>query len=517
MNGKRLAGFLRRPTANEVRRYAAEELLELSDAECEDLTELLDGALGAIDTLDELPLPPDFLKPRDARRDAGYRPGEDEDPCNAFIRRCSVATGSTGPLSGCRVGVKDNIRVAGVPMTNASRLVGSFVPTVDAVVVERLLDAGAEIVGKLNMDDFSLAGTGETSIFGPTRNPVDPRRSPGGSSAGSGAAVAGGAVDVALATDQAGSGRIPAAWCGVASIKSTHGLVPTFGMSYLDHTLDFVCPIARSVRDVARTLQAIAGPDQRDPQWHGHPVEVGDYLSALEDGVAGLRVGIVREAFATPRSEADVDAAVEEAVLRLEADGAQVERCSVPLWPHALAIWNGFVSHSVLAMLESDLEGTGRGGACDVDWQLAFGRARRTVGAFDPSPQLKVLMLLGKHLRRAYCSTYFGKATNLRLVMTQQIDRLFEDVDVLVCPTAPMKAFELLEEPIETRTFATRSASMLSNTSPTNVTGHPSATVNCGSGAGGLPIGLQVIGGRFDEATVLRVARAVEREAGGDA
>ena len=220
----------------------------------------------------------------------------EEDPYNAFIRRCRVVGRPTGRLAGRTVGLKDNIRLAGVPMTNGSRLLEHYVPDVDAVVVERLLDAGAVIVGKLNMDDMGFAGTSETSAFGVVRNPRNPAFSAGGSSGGSGAAVAAGAVDLALAVDQGGSGRIPASWCGVVALKPTHGLVPSFGITYLDHTIDFVCPLARTVAEVAEALEVIAGDDPRDPQWVRGPIRTEPYTQSLDAPIAGVRLGLVREA-----------------------------------------------------------------------------------------------------------------------------------------------------------------------------------------------------------------------------
>lgn len=512
--GDRLAGFVKRPSSKEIRELAAMEYMEIDLEEAETLAAIIDQSLDLIDALDEIPLPPDFMRVHHRQgRDQGYRPDAEEDPYNVFIRKCRVEGSEGGLLSGRTVGLKDNIRVAGIPMTNASRMVGSYVPTVDAIVVERLLENGATIVGKLNMDDMSFAGTGETSVFGPVRNPANPSYSAGGSSAGSGAAVAAGEVDLAIGVDEGGSGRIPAAWCGVASLKPTHGLVPTFGLTYMDHTLDFVCPMAKSVDDVALTLQAIAGPDPRDPQWTQSPIQAEDYLSGIDDGVDGLRIGLVRESVGLDVSDPDVDEATKGMIRKLEQVGAEVSEVSIPLWPNAWAIWNGFTSHSISAMIESDLEGYWRRGVCDPDWQLAFGMARRS-GAFDPSPQLKVLMILGKYLRRRYCSTYFSKATNLRYIMTSQVEDLFQTVDLLVTPTCPMKAFPLATEPISLDNFASRSASMTQNTSPTNVTGHPSANVPIGKGENGLPIGLQIIGPLFGEARVLQAAKAVENIAG---
>lgn len=508
MERLRLSGYVRRPTVDQIRALAAMEYMNLTDQEARDLEYLIDNTLKLIDRLDDLPAPPLEIKYKE--RDKGRRPTPEEDPYNVFIRKCLVKGASSGKLSGKKVGLKDNIRLAGIPMTNASHLINGYVPDIDATVAERLLDAGATIVGKLNMDDFAFAGTGETSAYGCPRNPKNPEYSAGGSSGGSGAAVAAGEVDIALGVDEGGSGRIPASWCGVSSIKATHGLVPTFGLTYMDHTLDFICPIARTVEDVALTLEVIAGDDPKDPQWVRGPLVTEQYTKALRKDVSGLRLGIIKESMDWDFSEKDVNRSVIEAVKKLESLGATSEEVSFPLWKDAWAIWTGFVAHSASAMVESDLEGYWRGGFCDVNWQEAFGKARRA-GSDGFPPLQKVLMVLGKYLRREYCSTYFSKAQNLRFGMTRELDRLLDRVDVLVTPTTATKAFKLLTEPLGLREMAPRSPSMAQNTSPTNVTGHPSVTVPCGTGANNLPIGLQLIGKRFSESLLLRVAYTYEQ------
>ena len=212
---------------------------------------------------------------------------------NVFVRLCRVEGAPDGTLAGRRIGIKDNLAVAGIPVTNASRTL-SYTPTVDAVVVERILDAGGTIVGKLNLDDFSASGYGDTSVFGATRNPHAPAHAAGGSSSGAGAAVASGLVDLAVGVDQGGSVRTPAAACGVVGLKATTGLVPSFGLSYIDHCFDCVGPIGRTVADVATLLGVIAGADWRDPQWV-RDLTLDDYAAGLEDGVDGLRVAVLDE------------------------------------------------------------------------------------------------------------------------------------------------------------------------------------------------------------------------------
>lgn len=503
----RLMGKIRRPDRERIRELAALEHMNLSESEAADLEILLDRSLDMFDTLDTLPQPDLPLKY--PKRERGYRPSPEEDPFNAFIRKCRIEGAPRGPLRGKRIGLKDNIRLAGVPMTNGSHLIADYVPSTDAVVVERLLDAGGVIVGKLNMDDFAFAGTSETSAFGCIRNPANPEFSAGGSSGGCGAAVANGDVDIALAVDQGGSARIPAAWCGVVALKPTHGLVPSHGITYLDHTVDFVSPTARSVAEVALALEVLAGDDPRDPQWVRGPIPVEPYTRALDGGLRGLRVGVLAEGVPAA-TEPDVAESFRDSVDTLRRLGAEVREISFPLWRHGQAIWNGFAAHAISVMIESNQEGYGRLGLCDVGWQQAFGDARRARSDLFP-PYVKMLMVLGAYLRRDLGSVYFGKATNLRWAMRRDFDRLFDELDVVVTPTIPKKAFRLLQERPGMERMAERAAGMCQNTYPTNVTGNPSLSLPCGRGEHGLPIGLQIIGRHFTDATVLRAAYAFEQ------
>jgi amidase len=477
-------------------------------AELAELEGLVDSMLGLFDRLDDLS-PPE-IPVRYPLRDKGRRPTPTEDPCNAFIRFCRVEGAASGPLAGRTVGLKDNIRLAGVPMTNGSRLLQHYVPDVDATVAERLLDAGAVITGKLNMDDFGFAGTSETSAFGVVRNPLAPEFSAGGSSGGSGAAVAAGMVDLAIAVDQGGSARIPASWCGVATIKPTHGLVPSFGITYLDHTIDFVCPVARSVAEVAVALEAIAGEDPRDAQWARGGLAAERYTEALGADLKGLRFGLVSEAMAMPVLEADVAVAVRRAMALAESRGASCRPVSLSFWNDARAIWNGFAAHAITAMIESEQEGYGRRGLCDIGWQEAFANARRA-GSDDFPPILKLLMATGKHLRREGRSLYFAKATNLRHAAREELERVFSEFDVLVTPTTPMKAFRLLEHRPSLAEMGGRAGEMCQNTYPLNVTGHPAFSLPIGHGEHGLPIGLQLIGPWLGERRLIGVAHALEQ------
>lgn len=500
-------GRIRRPTTEEIQALAAQEYMHVTPEEAETFRVLMDGLLAALDRLDELPPPRLPLTWRE--RDPGYRPSPEEDPYNIYIRKCLVKGASSGPLAGKRVGLKDNVCVAGIPMTHGSRVLAGYVPEIDATVVTRLLDAGAVIVGKLNQDDFAMGGTGETSAFGAVRNPRNPEHSAGGSSTGSGAALAAGEVDLAIGADQRGSGRIPAAWCGVVSIKATHGLVPSFGVIGMDHTVDHVCPMARTVAETALGLEVIAGHDPKDPQWVRGEIRTDRYTQAVGRGVKGIRIGLLREAFEWSASDPEVNEAVREAAQGLGKKGAVVKEVSLPLLKDAEAIWNGILIHSMSALFESDLEGYWRGGYCNVGLQAGFGAARRT-RADEFSPFTKVRLILGKYLRRQYMSTYFGKAQNLRMVLRDETDRLLGEVDALAMPTTPQKPFKLLDK-VDPIALVTRAPSMTVNTSFTDITGHPSLSVPCGP-AGGLPVGLQLVGRHWEESLLFAIAAAVEAD-----
>lgn len=264
----------KKPGKEKIRRLATSEHFHLKRDELEGVRKFFDALSGMIKRVEELY--ESQSKPGNGKgRDPGYQPTKKQDPYNSFTRMFLIRGRGNGLLKGKKIGVKDNINISGIPTTNASSLSMDFVPNEDATIITRLLEAGADIVGKLNMDNLSFSGTSETSIFGPVKNTLNPKYSPGGSSSGAGAAVASNSVDIAIGVDQGGSARVPACCTGVVSIKPTHGLVPTYGLTYLDHTLDHICPVARSVEDVAATLEVIAGYDKRDPNGRAGHLRVG--------------------------------------------------------------------------------------------------------------------------------------------------------------------------------------------------------------------------------------------------
>jgi amidase len=503
-----LPPVLRPPTREELLDIADQYYFDLSEEEIEDYLELIEDKMGFCERIDELS--ERTVSRLSAERDPGYRASGDEDPKNAIVTYCSVETGDDGPLAGYEVGVKDNIAVADVEMTCASKVLAGYRPKYDAEAVERLLEAGATIVAKTNMDEMAVSGSGEMSAFGPVRNPTSDDHLAGGSSGGSAVAVATGQVDVALGTDQAGSLRTPASWSGCVGFKPTHGLVSFRGAFPIGHSFDHLGPMATNVADAARVLQVIAGRDRRDPR-QGH-VDVGDYTGALGEDVAGLNVGVVREAFEFDGGEEAVNAAVRDAVDHLESLGAEAEEVSIPWHVDGFFVWLAVENEEGAAVW--DAEGTGYwvGGHIDADLAEAFAKARRSQ-ADEFAPTVKLKSLLGAFLKQKYYGRYHAKAQNLREDLTAAYDEHLEQFDVLAMPTTPMTAFELERD--LTRQEAVNRAQgkkgRTRNTMPFDMTGHPALSVPCGTDQDGLPIGLMLVGSHFDEETVVAVADAFER------
>ena len=507
----RIRGFVRRPTPEQLAELGAAEFLNLTPAEARQYAAILDQTLAGVDRVDELPAPVLPLEFTD--RDPGGPPSDADDPYHAFIRRCHVRGAADGPLARLTVGVKDNLAVAGVPVTNSSRTL-SYTPTSDAVVVNRLLAAGADVVGKTNLDDFSTSGTGESSWYGPARNAVDPTRSAGGSSGGSGSAVRSGAVDLGIGVDEGGSARIPASFNGVVSIKPTQGLVPSHGMTYMDHTIDAVCPMARTVELTARMLDVISGHSDRDPQWvRGAPVPTRA-VAGLDEGVAGLRIGVVTESTDPDLCEPGVLTGFETACGALRGAGATLAPVSVPLWSDAWAIETTLLLHMAWLTAQSDGSGYSHLGEVDVERTHAFGMVRRLEADSFP-PFFKVWLLGGRYLHDRYFSTYFAKAANLRRALTAQLDATFERFDLLVTPTTPQVAPVLLDRPAEDAELLSRGTTMVANCCPLNLSGHPGLALPSGvDEATGMPTSIQVVAPRWDDALTFRAGAVVEAAVG---
>jgi len=501
---ERNMGFLRPPTPDDLVRAAHREHLDLSLEECQELAPFAADFVRAFDDVEDLP---DLQVPVRYPRTPGSRPSPEQDPVNAFVRVLEIQGAPDGPLAGRRIGVKDNIAVAGVPVTNASRTL-SYTPVQDAVVVERILDAGGFIAGKLNMDDFSASGFGDTSVFGPARNPIDPARSAGGSSSGSSASVAAGLIDMALGVDTGGSVRMPAAACGLVGMKPTQGLVPTFGLTHMDHTLDVIGPITRTVADAALLLSVIAGPDWRDPQWV-RDVEVGDYVAGLGDGVAGLRVGLVEETLDPELCQPAVVRGAEDVAERLAAAGAEVERVSIPLWPSAFAIWLGALVAVWAPMLRTYSAGFSHFGLLEVEEVHAASMVRHDEGHLMPST-IKLVLLVNAYLEERYNGVPLARAHNQRLVLRRAVDEALAAHDLLLAPTVPRVPPPLPTGRMTAVEAMSRIVSENKITCATNVTGHPALAVPSGREEDGMPTSVQVIGPRWADRRVVAAGAAIE-------
>ena len=427
---------------------------------------------------------------------------------NCFITEETIEGDADGPLAGTTVAVKDNISTAGVRTTCGSEMLADYVPPYSATVVDRLTEAGATVVGKTNMDEFGMGTTTETSAFGPTRNPADPERVPGGSSGGSAAAVAAGEADVALGSDTGGSVRCPAAFCGVVGIKPTYGLVSRYGLVAYANSLEQIGPIAGTVEEAAAVLDVIAGADPND----GTTRELSDvedvdpaagYAAAADGDVDGLTVGVPTELF--DGADERVVETVEDALDDLAARGAETTEISLPSVEHAVQ------AYYVIAMSEASsnlarFDGVRYGHRADADgnWNETFAETREEgFGA-----EVKRRILLGTYaLSAGYHDKYYAKAQDARAWVRQDFEDAFADVDVIASPTMPVLPFELgesLDDPL-------RMYLADANTTPVNLANLPAISVPAGE-ADGLPVGLQLVGPKFDEATVIRAASAVEAE-----
>lgn len=497
---------IRKPTREELRELGEELYLTLTDEEVEFFREMAAERIESYETIRSYAPEPRVDTPAVRERSTGWRPSPDENPLNGWVSRCEVRGEADGPLSGRSVALKDNVSVAGVEMTCGSHVVEGYVPNVDATLVTRLLDAGADIAGKTNMDDMGMGTTGH-SAFGPIRNPRDDAHLAGGSSGGSAVVVATGEVDVAIGTDQGGSVRIPAAFCGVVGHKPTYDLVPYTGCVGLEHLIDHPGPMARDVETVARTLSVVAGSDRKDVR---RPTDVPTerYEDALDGDVSGLSVAVLKEGFEREEADPRVVEEVRGAIGTLEGLGATVEEVSVPIHADAGAIHSICQSEAIAAAMRS--EGVGRGwqGWYNTSWIESFGKFRQAQSD-DFSASVKLSLLMGTYAGRKYHSRYYAAGMNLYLELIEEYDALLEEHDLLAMPTVVETAPEY--DPERSQFDRARELGTADNASPFNRTGHPATSVPAG-GVDGLPVGLQLVASRFDDATALNAAYALEEE-----
>ena len=409
-----------------------------------------------------------------------------------------------GPLAGVPIVLKDNLCTRGVPTTCSSRILEGWRPPYTATVVDRVVAAGAIPIAKTNLDEFAMGSSTENSAFGATRNPRDPSRVPGGSSGGSAAAVAAGYAPLGLGSDTGGSIRQPAALCGVVGVKPTYGLVSRYGLIAFASSLDQIGPFATTVADSAQLLDVIAGHDPadstsiRDPQPRLLPV--------VDDGVDGLRVGVVEELTDADGIQPEVVAAVEQAALSLEKAGASVDRVSVPSAGYGLSAYYLIAPAEASSNL-ARYDGVRYGLRVDAD-DVGTMNARTRDAGFGP--EVKRRIMLGTYaLSAGYYDAYYGQAQRVRTLIIRDFARAYERFDVLLSPTSPSVAFELGAKTADPLSM------YLSDicTIPTNLAGHPAMSVPFGEGEAGLPVGVQVLAPALGEPVMFRAARVLEASA----
>ncbi len=415
----------------------------------------------------------------------------------------AIAEGAAaGPLAGVPVALKDNLCTRGVATTCGSKILEGWRPPYDATVVDRLRAAGAIIVGKTNLDEFAMGSSTENSAFGPTRNPHDVGRVPGGSSGGSAAAVASGLVPLALGSDTGGSIRQPAALCGVVGLKPTYGRVSRYGLVAFASSLDQIGPFATTVADAAALLDAIAGPDPLDSTSIPEPAE--SVSASLADGVAGLRIGVVSELMAEGVAPAVADR-VHQAAAALEAAGAEVGEASVPAAVYGLSAYYLIAPAEASSNL-ARYDGVRYGLRVDAPTTAEMMTATRTAGF---GAEVKRRIMLGTYaLSAGYYDAYYGKALKVRTLIIRDFAAAYERFDLLLSPTSPTTAFP----------FGAKSdplAMYLNDvcTIPSNLSGDPAVSVPFGADADGLPIGVQVLAPSLGESRMLRAAAVLEAAA----
>jgi amidase len=440
-------------------------------------------------------------------RGAYRRPEGDENKYGAWIAKTSIKGANSGKLAGKKVAIKDTYAVAGIPLTNGASVLEGFVPEFDATVVTRLLDAGAEIVGKSVCEYFSFSGGAATSTSGPVHNPRAWGHTPGGSSTGSGALVAAGEVDMATGGDQAGSIRIPASLSGVVGIKPTWGLVPYTGIMGMDPTIDHAGPLTATVADNALFLEVMAGEDGYDSRQNG--LKLDNYTKAIGQSVAGMKIGVVQEAFGQYDSHPDVDAGVQAAAKLLESLGAKVEEISIPWHPIGIPIWSAIALEGTLHAMVTSALPRNIEGVYPLSLAGRLGALRSRANELPDT--VKVGLLLGAYTDKYYQGYYYFKAQNLRRRLRAAYDKALGTHDLLLMPTTRMMASKIPPADAPMEALMQHSWEQITNTCPFNITHHPALSIPCGLGEGERPIGLMLIGKHWQESTLYRAGDAFER------
>jgi aspartyl-tRNA(Asn)/glutamyl-tRNA(Gln) amidotransferase subunit A len=417
----------------------------------------------------------------------------------------AIAAGQpVGPLAGVPIAIKDNMCTHGIDTTCSSKILEGWKPPYDATVVTRLRDAGAIMVGKTNLDEFAMGSSTENSAFGPTRNPRDVSRVPGGSSGGSAAAVAAGFSPVSLGSDTGGSIRQPAALCGIVGVKPTYGLVSRYGLVAYASSLDQIGPFATTVADAALLTEVIAGHDVMDST--SIPLAAPSLVPAVTQGVAGMKIGRVTDL--PEGAEPEVTQRLNEAFAALEKAGATIVDITLPSLSYALTAYYLIAPAEASSNL-ARFDGVRYGLRVTAPDTNAMYGATRAEGFGD---EVKRRIMLGTYaLSAGYYDAYYGKALKVRRLIAQDFERAYQSVDVILTPTSPVVAFKFgdkVDDPMSMYLCDIY-------TIPTNLAGHPGMSVPFGTGANGMPVGVQVLAPALGEVAMFRVGGALESAAGG--
>jgi amidase len=495
---------VKRPTLAQMRTIVEDFGMNMSDERIQEFLTLMEPNMQSYDLIDA---EPDYLPPVDYPRTAGYRPGADENPLNAWYVKTDIKGAPRGPLSGKTVALKDNVCLAGVPMMNGASTLKGYVPDVDATIVTRLLDAGATIMGKVHCEYFCLSGGSHTNATGPVHNPHKRGYTAGGSSSGSGAVVGAGEIDMAIGGDQGGSIRMPASFCGCYGMKPTHGLVPYSGVMPIENTIDHTGPMTQNVHDNALMLEVIAGEDGLDPRQYAPQVD--NYTAAVGRGVGGLRIGLVKEGFGREESERAVDDANMAAAEKFREMGATVDEISIPMHNMGTAIWTPIALEGLTnQMMNGNGMGTGWEGLYVTS--LLDHHANWRQRADELSDSLKISMMVGQYFLKHHRGHFYAKAQNLSRKLRLAYDQMLGAYDLLLMPTTPMVAQPIPGPDASLDEYLQRAFEMLGNTAPFDTSGHPAMAIPCGM-SNGLPISMQLVGKHYAESTIYQAAGAFER------
>jgi len=409
-----------------------------------------------------------------------------------------------GSLGGVPIAIKDNMCTDGIKTTCASKILYDFIPPYDATVIKKLKDADAVIIGKTNMDEFAMGSSTENSAFKKTKNPWDLERVPGGSSGGSAAVVSAGMAPVALGSDTGGSIRQPAAFCGVVGLKPTYGLVSRFGLIAFGSSLDQIGPLSRNVKDSALVLEAIQGEDKLDSTSVKHSI-TKDYISSIEKGVKGMRIGVPVEFFQSGLDD-EIAASIKESIEKLKALGAVLEDISLPITTEGLSAYY-IISSAEASSNLARFDGIRYGYRTEQFENLDELMEKSRSEGFGE--EVKRRIMLGTFaLSSGYYDAYYNRAQKLRKKIKEQFTKVFESYDLILSPTSPVLPFKIGEKssnPIEMYLADIYTINI-------NLAGIPALSMPCGISQAGLPIGLQIIGPHYGEDKIFKAAYALEQE-----